>query len=874
MTANTLASVTNSSNQSNTISVVCTRPLVPGESLHINEIEERELLNTPGEHRCSTCGMKLVLQNQYIPTKLLDSGGFGRTFVVNDLKSPIDLDIDTISNIKDTEQRVLKQFHPKIALERSVLDIAIRLFRTEARSLKNLKHEQIPCFYNYFPFSPSSDLRIESVEPQRLLYLVEEYIPGQNLAKKYFADTQNCGENEIRDILSQLLPVLKYIHKKDIKHRDIKPPNIICDSDGKLHLIDFGAVKDKVKSAEEGVSEQTLVNENSTQIATLGYSPPEQQLCHEIYPSSDIYSLAATCVSLLINKIGLELELSIREKTWKHKVDLNEPLVRVIDKMLSYKHSDRYQTAEEVIRALENPLPPETDTPNIPVETDIISGSTSINQPNTTTPPAPGSTQSQKPKRIFIPIALIALALLGGLGIWNLIEPKDTPITEEGDPPTKLPPITELDIQPEILKRMSLGEERLTKDKYTNPLKESAIEAFKNGNYKTAIAKFESSLRKAPNDPESLVYLNNAKAEIADRNPIKIAISIPLGTAYPIALEMLRGTAQIQNEVNNDGGIAGRYLQVVIMDDDNNPVIGRQIAQAVVQDPNIIAVIGSNTTQISRVTSEIYQSGGVVMVNPTSWGDGITGADKDYIFRAVSSPDLMAQKLAQDVFDTFGKSKIAICYNDTAQDNMSFKNVFVDELLDLGGSVLEKENGFDCQLNSPFFNANSLVGQAKELGAEGLLLAPHINDLEPALEIARANEGELSLFSSTSLYTGKILIEGQEAVNGLTFYAPWHPDIDPNNEYYVEGNELWDSRFNWRTATTLEATLAVTEGLKQASEPTRNQLQQVMINSNFVVDGISPTPISFSSGDREGEPVKVQVQPGGEFGYDFVLQNE
>ncbi|MEL7409216.1 MAG: ABC transporter substrate-binding protein, partial [Cyanobacteria bacterium J06558_2] len=451
------------------------------------------------------------------------------------------------------------------------------------------------------------------------------------------------------------------------------------------------------------------------------------------------------------------------------------------------------------------------------------------------------------------------------LGIWISKEYISPGIEAEA--------IIEPDTQPEIRKRMSLGEKRLTQ--ITTPAKEKAIKAYREGNYGAAITEFEASLKQKLNDPESLVYLNNAKAEIADRNPIKIAISIPLGTAPPIAMEMLRGTAQIQNEVNNDGGITGGYLQVVIMDDDNNPEIGKQIAQAVVQDPDTIAVVGSNTTEVSRVTSEIYQSGGVVMVNPTSWGDGITGADKDYIFRAVSSPDLMAQKLAQDVSDTFGESKIAICYDDSAQDNMSFKNVFIKEFLKLGGSILDKENGFDCQFNAPFFNANSLVEEAKESGAEGLLLAPHINKLEPALSIARENDGELSLFSSTSLYTGKVLEEGQDTVNGLTFYAPWHPDIDPDNKFYVEGKELWKGRFNWRTATTLEATLAVVEGLKQASEPTRNQLKQVMRQpNNFEVDGISPTPISFSNGDREGEPVKVQVQPGGNLGYDFVLQKE
>jgi len=814
---------------SSTISVLCTRPLLPGESSpHVNQIEEEQLLDNSRDHKCCICGMDLILQYHFVPVELLDRGGFGRTFIIRDLGTPG-------SKINDKKKRVLKQLDPVQDLKEPMLQKVIGLFQREANTLCDLKHSKIPTFYNYFNLKSSSDSRLESLKPQQLLYLVEQYIPGQNLSKKYENSTQNFGESEIEHILSQLLPVLKYIHQEDIIHRDIKPPNIICDSNERLHLIDFGAVKDKVKTLEEGLTENSLPTESSTKIATLGLSPPEQVLGCTIYPSSDIYSLAATCISLLIRKSGFELEESIRSKKWNQDANISSSLTEILEKMLSYSHSDRYQTAEEVIQALESK----------------------------SQPPESGSKLPKIIKRTLIPVTLITLALISGLVIKQLIPSKE-PI-----PPTSTYPTTPDNIDSDNIKqRMSLGEKRLTTT--TTSAKEKAIKAFNDKDYGTAISEFENSRKQKLNDPETLVYLNNAKA--FSRDPIKIAISIPIGKSEPIALEMLRGLAQIQNKVHENGGINGRYLQVVIMNDDNDPEIGKKIAQEVVKDPSIIAVIGSNTAEVSRVTSQIYQEKKVVMVNPTS-GSPVAGIDKTYIFQILPTPELMPEYLARDISQT-NNNKIAICYDTTAQDSMSFKTVFSEKLSNLGGIFFDESNGFDCQFDSPNFDVDSLMEKAKKLGADGLLLSPSINNLEPVIELAKANKGELALFGSPSLYTLKTITLGQESVDGLTFYAPWHPDIDPDNKYLEEAKELWGGSISWRTVTTIEAALVVTEGLKEASKPTSIELQKAIADPNFVLDGMIPYPIKFLKGHREGEPVKVKIEPGGPYDYTFVLQNK
>ncbi len=88
-------------------------------------------------------------------------------------------------------------------------------------------------------------------------------------------------------------------------------------------------------------------------------------------------------------------------------------------------------------------------------------------------------------------------------------------------------------------------------------------------NYNTAIANLEASLQASPNDPEALIYLNNAR--IGNQKSYTIAAAVPIGSDVNAALEILRGVAQAQNELNQSGGLSGIPLKVLIANDDNNP---------------------------------------------------------------------------------------------------------------------------------------------------------------------------------------------------------------------------------------------------------------------------------------------------------------
>ncbi len=130
--------------------------------------------------------------------------------------------------------------------------------------------------------------------------------------------------------------------------------------------------------------------------------------------------------------------------------------------------------------------------------------------------------------------------------------------------------------------RFSLGEKILVSAD-TNPQKQAGVIAFANGDYSTAHTQFLSSLQVQGNDPEALIYANNAIAAL-QKNELRIGLSVPIGGNLNVAKEILRGVAQAQHEINKSGGVNGRFIKVQIANDDNNPELAKQFASDFVQD--------------------------------------------------------------------------------------------------------------------------------------------------------------------------------------------------------------------------------------------------------------------------------------------------
>lgn len=350
-----------------------------------------------------------------MPERLLGQGGFGAAYYACDRDTPA------------LRPCVVKLFQPSAQLSQQQLQIAQQLFAREAEVLERLgnQHPQIPDLYAYFPIivkSPSSG------NDEEYFYLVQEFIDGEDL-EHILERHGSLPEGAVKAILVSILKVLEFVHSNGAIHRDIKPSNIMKTVDNQLYLLDFGAVKQVTGAAS---------TTRSTGIYTTGYAPPEQVTGGQVFPASDLYSLAVTCVILLTGKETTELFDSYSNRwLWQQHVTLQDKnLILVIDKLLSASPQDRYSSAQTALDALMpgTDAPPSLSKSTVAKQATAVSPATAMPpttatpvanatspQPITNSPKSPGQQihpAQQGPLRPWMLGIALLIALFAGGGWW------------------------------------------------------------------------------------------------------------------------------------------------------------------------------------------------------------------------------------------------------------------------------------------------------------------------------------------------------------------------------------------------------------------------------------------------------------------------
>ncbi|MEH2420007.1 MAG: CHASE2 domain-containing serine/threonine-protein kinase [Nostoc sp.] len=265
-----------------------------------------------------------VLAQRYKIVKVLGSGGFSETYIAEDTQRP------------GNPRCVVKQLKPANTKPEG-LQLARRLFNSEAQTLEKLgTHNQITQLLAYF-------------EEDEEFYLVQELIIGHPLNQELLIG-RVIDEIAVIKIVRDLLQTLTFVHKNNVIHRDIKPSNIIRrHSDGKLVLIDFGAVKE-VSTKQLDHQEQTPL---TIGIGTQGYAPSEQCYGRPHY-SSDIYAVGMVGIKALTGIAPRELDRDADgEIKWSNRAQVSHSLAKILSKMVLDDFKQRYQSASEALKDIE-----------------------------------------------------------------------------------------------------------------------------------------------------------------------------------------------------------------------------------------------------------------------------------------------------------------------------------------------------------------------------------------------------------------------------------------------------------------------------------------------------------------------------------------
>lgn len=476
-----------------------------------------------------------LLDQRYKVLQILCAGGFGRTYIAQDMKQP------------SKPKCVIKQLLPQGVDDPTLSDasrenrwgLAHKFFEKEAEILEVLgNHDQVPRLLAYF-------------EENQEFYLVQEFIDGLTLGSELIQG-QPWSEKQVIALLKDVLTVLEFVHGNNVIHRDIKPDNIIRRKlDNKLVLVDFGAVKQ--------VRGQMVTNSGAfgwtVCIGTEGYRPPEQAAGRPRL-NSDLYALGMIAIQALtgINAFDLRLNYSdsnTDEIQWQDKVTNVSPgLIEFLTKMLRQNWRDRYESATAALQALESltaslpgnnyqptvvptavatQLPVTTHRPAPVAGTEVAPAAqptpkptpqpTPQTTPQTTLASTPATTVSKtasknasKPlplKPIGLAVAgILALALVGG-GVRSLMGSSGDSKLAVSNSPTN----SEVQSDDELISsgdRILIPNEGVDNKEFEE-LKKAGVDAMAAKDYAKAKENFQQALGIKKNAPETLIYLNNAK---------------------------------------------------------------------------------------------------------------------------------------------------------------------------------------------------------------------------------------------------------------------------------------------------------------------------------------------------------------------------
>lgn len=267
-----------------------------------------ELLHNPGE----------VILQRYKIIDTLGQGGSGITYLAQDLENDDQLAVKSLSLSRMTDWKMLE------------------LFEREAQVLAQINHPGIPRYLDYF-YTDSSE--------NRSFYIAQQLAAGKSL-QTLIENNFRISEAQVQQIATQILEILVYLHGQTppIIHRDIKPQNIIYNENGRVFLVDFGAVQNAY---------YTTFMRGSTVVGTYGYMAPEQFRV-QAEPATDLYALGATLLHLISHRSPSDFPYDGLKISFRSYLEVSQPFVDWLEKLLEPDIEDRFSSAEVALAELKN----------------------------------------------------------------------------------------------------------------------------------------------------------------------------------------------------------------------------------------------------------------------------------------------------------------------------------------------------------------------------------------------------------------------------------------------------------------------------------------------------------------------------------------
>lgn len=525
-------------------------------------------------------GIGRVLQNRYKIEGILGRGGFGTVYKVSDLRLP-------------GKTWALKELQFQ---DSSQLLEAKRSFEREARLLSTLIHRSLPVIVDYFSEGGSTYLLMEEVDGSTLEQIVSDRGPLPEI------DVLRWGLETAR--------VLEYLHsqKPPVIYRDLKPGNIMIDSDGHVKLIDFGLAR----------FFNPYQKRDTAAVGSVGYAPPEVWGdSTQTDARSDIYSFGATLYFALTGKAPAPTYNEVHKiSPYRNGQKTSKELEKLVLRCMECRPEDRCENMGQVITALINILSSAaSDDPalrdELRTESFRRAAARSVSKPRHVVVASANSGEHSKTSLLSVrrassaPKSIAAVCILCTLifliGAWTGWKQVSSNHVWEFDTPYEL----------------------------VNPDKEVARGYIEAQDWTKAAQALDLAVTRHPSDAEAHIMRQNVAVYIAAQLNGKKYFRIPAfmtitGISAPEGYRLLYGIAMAQKNFNRDGGDKnGRLAVVDIYDDHSNMEKASETAYAIAGNKEYLGVIGPFSSQFSLALAPFFNSAGLPILTPVVSAPGI-----------------------------------------------------------------------------------------------------------------------------------------------------------------------------------------------------------------------------------------------------------
>ncbi len=678
----------------------------------------------PGGSRTLVPGARLE-NGRYVIEKVLGQGGMGAALLAKDTRVSNKLVVikELISDNTDPEKRKED----------------VRNFAREVDTLADLDHPLIPNV-------------TDSFQEGTHYFMVQEYVPGENLEDRMERVQQPMSEQEALTYASQILDILDYLgqQKPPLVHRDIKPANIIISSRNKrAYLVDFGIARaDVAKSAKR---------KQTSALGTPGYAPPEQYQGNAD-PRSDLYALAATLHHLLTNRDPRNYPPFAYPPVRSLNPKLSPEIESVLNRALMIDITKRYQNAAAMKQDIDDilaqrfgvgsttstytfggsgPIGPTGSqstigspfrSPNTPIPP---SSSPRI-QPRPTQQPAQARPQQSSPPRpvvgpppyqqpprqstytsppvqqqrrggpgwiagsflLLLVVVLIAAALFIVPGLLH----NGTTGTNPGITPTVSGSanglgVTQIGGEPIGISDGSVAFDTSRAD---GDLKAQAAASFSKGDTNGAVNFWNQAVAKDTNDAEALIYLENQHA-VQSGSYITVVVGTMLtGDSVGVGRDDLQGAYVAQKEFNDGAKLNGPLVRLLVAnagskDSNNAATVARQIVQLAQSDKTFVGVMGWPYSGYTAPAIKVLNDAHIPIVSQTASSDELTGVSP-YFFRVAPSNKSQGIAGARYAERTLHAKSVAIFVDPNNSYSSSLAKDFSDQFTADGNRIVATEH--------------------------------------------------------------------------------------------------------------------------------------------------------------------------------------